>query len=201
MCNLIEIPLGSEGAEYLRSCLSQGEGLCASVLKLVADKGTTIALVPAGTSEARTKEMRTGGLMSRGDMKTWLASHVFRKLSSNPQTSFIVQDIWAKPSDKYVLSRKEQKFFSAPTGVYYVFNGADVPASIAESVDVVESYLFVAVLTQWTPDIDKLAPDQMVDNAVIENIAANAREIFVSAYDQEGLIIWRKTAPPCGRDG
>ena len=54
-----------------------------------------------------------------------------------------------------------------------------------------ESYLFVAMYIRGSSS-DKLPSKAFIDEVAIENLARNTIQIFVGAYDQEGLVVWSK---------
>ena len=57
--------------------------------------------------------------------------------------------------------------------------------------EVAHSFLFFAVLTKWNAAICNSDSNIISDND-ISAIAKDTIEIIVSAYDQEGVVVWRR---------
>lgn len=191
MDSLVEIPLGPAGLEYLKSCLSQGGGLSELMQERVARDGEAFALVPAETEQDRLEKFNEGGLMSRSSMKAYLLSFVQKELSANPDLSFIVQDIWSDPSDpRDFQTGKVNVFFSYPLGVYFSVESKNACSdNILKCIDSSSSFLFISVISELSWQDSMLSSIVSVD--FLNSVAEKTTHLFVSAYDQEGLVIWR----------
>ena len=51
----------------------------------------------------------------------------------------------------------------------------------------------VAVFARLQLPLHQLTPDGQVSNGFVRDLAKGTREVFVGAYDQEGLVVWRKS--------
>jgi hypothetical protein len=59
----------------------------------------------------RATSFNTGGLMSRRDAVTWLEKHVQNLWQRWPNSTLVIQDIWAKSNDPVVRYSSPKKFF------------------------------------------------------------------------------------------
>jgi hypothetical protein len=102
----------------------------------------------------------------------------------------VFQDIWAKPQDP-VWGEHGGLFFDK-SSVYYGLGLHDFnAAAIALAVRQIISFRFVAVFSSFNFRAVDLPPTRVVAETVIDEIVYSAKEVFLSAYDQEGLIVWR----------
>jgi len=194
MATLTEVPLGPSGLRYVESCLKHGSGLCSKLLEVVASGGTVFTPVPDGTSLTRAEAFEVGGLMFRQDMKTWLVKHLDGLRSQAPEGCVIFQDVWAKSSDPVIKVSESESFFY-DSGVYYFVDAAHLDARrVEKAVNDVTSYLLVGVFTGSPVVSSGLPANRDVDEASIDDLAQNTIEIFVSAYDQEGIVVWRRNS-------
>jgi hypothetical protein len=76
--------------------------------------------------------------------------------------------------------------------VYPVINGMNADFRSIQSIGrAVTSYLFVAFFSRINMQYDTLPSDHIVEEHFIIEIARSTKEVFVGAYDQEGLVVWR----------
>jgi hypothetical protein len=189
--NLELVFLGQDGISYVETSLRQGTGLCAEVLKQPLANGEAFAPLPKCTTVDRAKVFNTGGLLSRHDGYIWLAQHIQSLWQIDEIGTFVIQDIWAKPTDAAAQKSGLNKFFH-DENVYYFLNGLNADFwSVQRAARAVTSYLFVALFSHINIQYDNLPPDHLVGEHFIIEIARSAVEVFVGAYDQEGLVIWR----------
>jgi hypothetical protein len=107
----------------------------------------------------------------------------------SPNGTLVIQDIWAKSSDPPLRHSSSKKFFQ--DGNVYFFCERDDADSIQQTIRAVTSYLFIAFFSGHSMSSQMLPLHHVVSKNVIDEIARNMQEIFVSAYDQEGLVVWR----------
>jgi hypothetical protein len=192
MNKLVELPVGVEGLKYVSSCLQQGRGLCSNALRMVKN-GSAFAVVPDGTSADRAKAFVIGGLMSRMQTKRWLVNHIVTEMQKNWRICLVIQDIWARPSDERLAPNGVKVCFSNDD-VYYIISRKSASfEAVMQALEAVSSFLFIAALVHSRSDtlIDCLS-GQTFSNDVVKEMTNDVRELFVSAYDQEGMVVWRK---------
>ena len=194
MRTMTEIRLGQEGIEYVRSCLRQGSDLSEKILQLSFNDGEAFAPVPDDVGAEHVKQFAVGGLISRRETLDWLASHLKDLFRRNEAGTFIVQDVWTKPAD-VAGNTGDTKTFFHDDNVYYFLNANDLKAdSISRTLRKARSYPMTAVFTTFQVPPQPILLGGPVSDELITELAKATREIFVGAYDQEGLVAWRRSA-------
>lgn len=196
MSELREIDLGAAGAVYLASALGQAAGLSARLAELPLSSGRIFAPLPKGVGAGRAANFDAGGLLERRHSCEWLANHLRQLWTVDTGGTFILQDIWAKPSDPAVRRTGPKKFFSG-TEVYYFVEPADRECdALQQALSAAASFLLVGVFSGHSVRKSDLPPDLRLSHEVLADLAGAAREIFVTAYDQEGFVVWRRANAP-----
>jgi hypothetical protein len=189
---LEKLPLGREGLAYVEECLQAGAGLCTKFLGLGFAGGEVFASVPEGTSLERAKSFNTGGLMRRRDADAWLAEHIVNLRRPGANGTLILQDIWMKPSG-LVVQRPRVKGFSDGESVYYCLSQDETNFDFLQSaMRAMASYLFIGFFSRVSVQCEGQPTNHVVSTRLINEIAEATEEVFVGAYDQEGLVVWRK---------
>jgi hypothetical protein len=193
MRTMNETRLGQEGIEYVRSCLRQGSDLCTKLLELTLVDGEAFAPVPDDISFKRLTQFSVGGILSRKEMVEWLTYHLKSLFHSSSIGTFVLQDVWARPEDAAGTTTETKKFFHKEN-VYYFLGHDDLKTQhIAEALRELRSYLIIAVFARLQISSYRVVPGGQVNDGLITDLAKATREVFVSAYDQEGLVVWRKS--------
>jgi hypothetical protein len=190
MTDMEIVPLDQEGITYVEICLQQGSGLCEKARNLELANGQVFAPLPKNTNLKRALSFSTGGLMSRHNVNAWLEKHVRSLWHCWPSGTLVIQDIWAKSSDLVVRNSNLKTFFQQDGNVYF-FCEKDNAESVQRTVSATASYLFIAFFSRYSMSSVVRPFDRVVGEDVINEIARNTQEIFVGAYDHEGLVVWR----------
>ena len=162
------------------------------LLPIVEAGGWTFAPVPRGTDQKRAEEFHIGGLMSRREMTAWLADHLNGISKTERRSTVIFQDVWAAPTDSAVRSVTSNKFLN-DSQVYYFIQAEEFESALIERVlRELTSYLLIGVFTRFPISSPELASDYRTTEKIIISAAREVLEIFVGAYDQEGVVIWRR---------
>jgi hypothetical protein len=193
MRTMNEIRLGQEGIEYVRSCLRQGSDLCTKILEFTLVDGEAFAPVPDDISFKRLKQFNVGGLLSRKETVDWLARYLKGLFQKNASGTFVLQDVWAKPEDVAGVTSGTKRFFHEENVYYFLAHGDLKQRHIAETLREVRSHLIVAVFARLQLPLHQIIPGGRVSNGLIADLAKATQEVLVSAYDQEGLVVWRKS--------
>lgn len=190
VANLIEVDLGNEGINYLEEHLRQGTGLCRKIRRLPLKSGQAFAPLPQHTSLDRAKLFEAGGLLSWRDTINWLADHVRTMWHDEPDGTLIFQDVWGgRPTDPVVQRKATQNFFHADN-VYYFVESPEQP--INSIVQETSSFLLIGVFVHFALRDRDLGPQRIAAKGLIDKLARSTEEIFVTAYDREGLVVWRQ---------
>lgn len=188
--NLKEIDLGEAGLKYVASYLKRETGLCSRISRGPERGGDVFAPLPAGTSRERALQFEAGGLLSWRETCVWFERELEQLSGRSDNGSLVFQDVWAKQQDP-VWGEHDGLFFDR-SGVYYVIGPHDFnAAAISLAVRQIISFRFVAVFTNFNLRAADIPPNRVVAETLIDEIAHGAEEVFISAYDQEGLVVWR----------
>jgi hypothetical protein len=193
MAALIEVSVDGEGLGYLKSILEQGTGMCTQLLKLPLENGSIFSPLPEGTSVQRAKQFSTGGIMKMREMRHWLATHLKSLSKRFPTGTILLQDIWAKPSDPIVRSAKSGILLTKGEVYYYLKADECDEELVSLATRDVTSFFLVGAFTHWPACSTKIPlGEHAADESAIKCAAEGAEEIFVGAYDQESLVVWRR---------
>jgi len=186
----LEIDLLLAGAAYVESRLQQGTGLCSDLLARFTANDRFFAPAPSGTSLERAQEFETGGLMLRDKMKKWLAGYL-QTMRRSMGAAVVFHDVWAKPEDFEGDNPSTPRFFADGNVYYYMNRDIYDVDSVSKGLEQITSYLMVGAIVS-SKIVGKI-DGEIADARLVEEIAHNAQSVFVSAYDQEGLVVWERT--------
>jgi hypothetical protein len=188
--NLKEINLGEEGLELLASSLRGELGLCSKLARELEQGGDVFAPLPEGTSLGRALQCKWGGLTSWHETSMWFERELEQLRGRTDNGSLVFQDVWFTPQDP-VRGGYDGVLFDQ-SSVYFILGAHDInAAAISETIRRMNSFKFVAVFSNFTFRAAEVPPTRVVAETLIDEIAHGAQEVFLSAYDQEGLVVWR----------
>jgi hypothetical protein len=182
-----KVELHDDGVRYLRETLNQGLGLAAALIGHICDNDSTYAFLPRTVEASAVIKFEQGGICTLGQSLKCLARHI----SALPPGLIVVQDIWATVSDLTSRENLWKKHFTVEDQLYFFENSRLLSENSLRALHAqVSSYLFIAC---YLPSEDEAPPRSAVVPAYLETIANLACEIYVSAYDQEGFVIWERS--------
>jgi len=191
--NLKELNLGEEGKAYISSWFTGGTGLSSRIPSQLERGGDVFAMVPAETTRERALQFKTGGLLSWRETCAWFEREIEQLSSHTDKGSLVFQDVWLRPQDA-VTGGFDGAFFDQ-SSVYYILGAHDMnAAAISSAMLQITSFLFVAVFCNLSFQPADVPATRVLDETLIDAMANNAQEVFISAYDREGLVVWRKTS-------
>jgi hypothetical protein len=195
MNKLTEVQLGLEGIKYIEMSLRDaGVGLSERLLDLNLLQGCAYTVLPEDNANLeRALKFSIGSRMDSSIAYNWLASHIYASLSKNTEGSIIFHDAWGAKHGDAVLKENKSNFFFYQSAVQYFVVGKNVAVdTILNSIKKVHSFLFVGALVNVSVIANKLPASKIVDNGFMNNIVKHTQEIYVSAYDREGVVIWKR---------
>lgn len=191
MTKITENPLGASGLRHMVSELRGERGLSGRFAELVARSGQTFAVLPEEALPGHLEKFETGTSLGMDAPYKWMARHLEDLCATAPNGSLVIHDVWAKASDP-VNGEDQRKLFFAGDGVYYFVNAADFSAEqILRTMREVTSFKMVGAYTRSPALSAPLPSDSIADEDLLDSLAKDVIEIFISAYDQEGFVIWR----------
>jgi hypothetical protein len=189
--NLKEMNLGEEGLAFVVSSLTGELGLCSKLAKQLERGGDVFVPLPAETSRQRALQFNAGGLMSMRETYAWFARELERLSGRTEKGSLVFQDVWFRPDDP-VRGGYDGVFFDQSC-VYYVLGPHEInAAAVSRTVLRLRTFKLVAVFSNFSFRAADVPPNRVVAETLIDEIAYGAQEVFISAYDEEGLVVWRK---------
>lgn len=190
---LVELPLGQAGLDHVRWALQGETTFSQEVLRTAFVGGAVSALVPAGTTLTRALAFEHGGLITTRGARDWFVQHIVQLCQTTPDSVVLFEDKWGgRKDEKAVMAGTEPKFFHDKFVNYFVEGRKANAASIAEALGAVASFLLVGAFTCYPLTAAQLPAALTVDDGVLRDLAANTTELYVSAYDRESYVIWRK---------
>lgn len=146
--------------------------------------------LPEGVSRERALQFRTGGLMSMRETYAWFERDLEQLSGCTENGGVVFQDVWFRPDDP-VRGGYDGMFFDQSC-VYYVLGPHEInAAAVSRTVLRLRTFKLVAVFSSFTFRAPDVPPSRVVAEMFIDEIAHGAQEVFISAYDQEGLVVWR----------
>jgi hypothetical protein len=162
-------------------------GVAAEALKGLAG-GRCFAPLPEGTSAMRAGEFLAGGLMKRRDGVAWLAAQTEHQTEARLDSTLLFQDSWLKPEH----AARHNGSFVDRTAVYQAIGARDIEfKSVDDALREVTSFLCLGFLVNLSVP-DSVMRSGAADDRLTSNLAKHVDEIYISAYDQEGWVVWCK---------
>ncbi|HVA13443.1 MAG TPA: hypothetical protein VNF99_09355 [Stellaceae bacterium] len=194
IAKLVELPLGQVGLNYVRSSLESETSFCREMLPFVMKRGTVFAVIPEGTSASRAMQFDTGGLVRTRFTDRWLVERMLSACRAHPEGVLVFDQPWGRRKrDRVVTAQKAPEFFHDDF-VYHFVEAKDADeARIDTAMSSIGGFLFVAAFSLYPFVASKLPADLTVqDDQAIRNIVAQTQEVYISAYDHESYVVWRK---------
>jgi hypothetical protein len=193
MAMLKDFPLGAAGAQFVEKNLNQKAGLAPALLKVLPPGGTVFAPLPEGVDLARATKFSTGGLLRRRDSLSWLGQRVTTLADTAPNGVFVVQDAWGiSPDDPVAAKITEEHFFNGIATHFFLRKAEIDPTSIADIFCAGSSFLVIAIFAPIDIAPSDIPADHVVGDAFVDNLASHVQELYISAYDGEGIVVWQR---------
>lgn len=184
--------LGESGIAFLSDKL-KGTGMIGKLPDLLLEEGLCFAVVPQAISAERARQFDVGGLMDMSEGQNWLASHALSVLSRRQEGTLIFQDVWGARSYDPGVRTKTSKMFFNQSDVYYFVEAKNANEhSILAAMREIRGFLLVGVFTEKQVVADQLPADGLVADDFIDAITRMTSEIYLSAYDQESFVVWKR---------
>jgi hypothetical protein len=180
MRELIELPLGSAGEEYVARRLANGNALSRSVLRSSpAPAQSPVALVPAGTDPQRALRLDEGGLVRREPAIAELPPRLDRPMSVAGAV-FVVEDRVARRGDPALARRRVPLAFFGDEVYWWT-------AAAAEIHDVLRAAASHH-LNCFVTIADGLAESLSKEN--LSRLSRLTTVVALNAYDDESFVLW-----------
>jgi hypothetical protein len=162
------------------------------LLPILDDGQQVFAPVPEGIGQNRAEAFDQGGLMARETIIRWLSDYLRRLCLQDASSSIVFQDIWAKPTDIAARQSISTKLLTS-SEVYYIIQAERFHSQLFNGVvRDLTSFLIVGVFSRFRVNVSELGAGNFAGENVIAALARETQQIFVGAYDQEGIVVWRR---------
>jgi hypothetical protein len=214
MSGFKEIEVGTEGLNYIKDRLAEGNSLSQALLNsrdLASGKVTTY--LPAAISDREAKQFSTGGklriprrlsvtLAIRGsnwriEPKPNLDTYIVKMIRSflgQRGSCCIFEDAKSRPTDPWIQS-EDGRIKNLDDEVYYVLDEKDAndEEKIARTVrDAQSGWHFVGVMSLPPRNGRLSGGGRNLSADDLRALAERAVVILVGAYDGEGYLVWSK---------
>jgi hypothetical protein len=194
MTALEEMPLGQDGNEYLRDYLTRWSPFSEALAKQVeAGGGRIFATLPAGSTMERALQFDAGAHVNQRYMLDWMGDRAMAMCRARPGGVFVVEDRTARTIDPVFDGQTGTGLFAHHRHLFYFVECPDIDRrSIDRAYHACASFFFLGLFA-YLPSLPlRIGADYEVDDGLIRELAAATVEIYASAYDQEGLVVWTR---------
>jgi hypothetical protein len=179
-----KISLGESARAYAQATLAGQSGMSGLLLDRISSIGQFYSVLPGNTNKERAESFKQGGGVSTGQIGNWLFSHIAELHNSWPDGLALFHDLWARKSDFEACKVPGRVFCGDDVYLYFPkeLNSLEFSLTYREIV----SFQKVGVFTPQT----RKPTEQYIDGEYVAAIARNAIEVYIGAYDQEGVVVW-----------
>jgi len=190
---LRQLMLGSEGLTFMQACLNEGGKLSRTAHTVLSSrKGSCFTPVPEHVGYERALEFEAGGLMPRKLHLDWIQDRVLSFCNKGRENLFVVEDQVLRRGDKSVTELPVNFFYLQDAVHFFVECKSASLGRVEAALREVRSFRFVAFLIEGLDGLH-LTKGSFVNDAMLSQIGERISEIFLSAYDQEGVVVWSRS--------
>ncbi len=184
---LKEVSLNSNTIPYIRACLAQGDTVSQYLLDLPLEQGAVTTFLPPTVNLETITKFEVGGVVAKQQTYVTLANLIGSYFKQNENRVGLFEAI-EQQGDKY-LSSLTVPFMTHKNEVYYILTNQSYDgAQIMTILQRARSYPFIGILTSAL----HMAGRGQLESDELKELVAQTDYILVGAYDDEGVLIWRK---------
>lgn len=187
---VVPFDLGNDGIAFVKSELDQTGPLSLMVLKLFAYNGKSFAPLDEGSTLEEVKEFESGQWYPSVNIKKWVADYVLADFGADSR--FVFADPWYNAED-YKQWPPEGNYFFCESIPYFIPTAGSLYDMLMQGSKEVKSYLYPVFVVNPVTKLPESGKNVSLD--YMAELAHNTKAILVSAYDQEGYVIWEKSNP------
>ena len=190
---LRQIMLGDEGLTFMRACLNEGGKLSQIAQAILSSRdGSCFTPMPEHVGYERALEFEAGGLMPRKMHLDWIEDRVLSFCNKDRKSLFVVEDRVLRRGDKSVTELPVNFFYLQNAVHFFVECKSASLGQVEAALREVRSFRFVAFLIEGHDGLH-LTRGSSLEDAMLSQIGERISEIFLSAYDQEGIVVWSRS--------
>ncbi len=210
MMTLKEKKLGEPAYEYLRNWLKKGHVIAKAIVDSVdLSGGQVTALLPEGVTLKEAYEFAKGGKMPEPPRSAWrygpnsvikpvantakeFAKGIDTFIGSSRWHVCIVEDLMSSRTDGWIKKTNSKVLFCGDQVFHWLsqFGGSGTAYDMAR--EALGHPPHVGILARTPENSVILQASREVPESELREIAKNVMCLFMSAYDGESYVIWRK---------
>ncbi len=185
MTELIKKELRELGASFVNAELAAGGRLSRAVFAALGPVHNSFAPLPSGIEPASLKNLEWTIDGSRIASLAWLASEIGKAFPDRPNQYVLVEDPWALPTDLRADDHEQRFPVLEEDSIVFGLSNKELNApNLQRLVRHVISFTF----NGFVIDLSAL-PNPFEQKIAVAELANHVKLVFVSAFDQEGLIV------------
>ena len=190
---LKELPLGQAGLDFVRSNIENETSFLRDVLRYSFHGGSAFAVVPETVDLKRALDFDPAFGISTKWPDAWLINRMIARCRANPQSVLVFDEPWGgRRGDPAVMRRTAPRFFHGNFVDHFVTADNASAQTIDTAMRAGGGFLFIAAFVEYPFTAGEMDADGAIDDALMQKLAENVRELYVSAYDQEGYVVWQR---------
>ena len=186
--------LSAKAMNHLADRLTWGNTLANEARnRLSLQDGIISTLLMAQESFSVLPDFKRGGREVLDDSESWLVADVQEFLGAGEERVLVVEDACTKPSDPCV-SQLIGRTMAFGDELYHCVGADDFDAMTIRTCiqEASSAYMEIGLMSCVPPSILPSEARSVLSREVLELVAEKTQRIFVSAYDCEGYLIWRR---------
>ncbi|MDE2166537.1 MAG: hypothetical protein KGJ66_09400 [Alphaproteobacteria bacterium] len=190
---LVELPLGQPGMAYVSRCLENETSFLQDVRRLSFHGGSVFGVVPEGTDLKRAVDFEPSLDIGMKGPNDWLTNRMIARCRANPQSVIVFDEPWGgRRNSPEVARRTAPKFFHRNFVYHFVAADQASAPTIDAAMRAGGGFLFIAAFVDYPFTADQIDAEGAIDDRLMQTLAANVREIYVSAYDHDSYVVWQR---------
>jgi hypothetical protein len=144
-----------------------------------------------GLGAEQAYSFNSGGITSPNSSGELFIEYLAEEKLSGTTFSLLIEDSWMKKSDALKHHSDASLYFVNDTP-YYLIEGREFNANRLEAtIKLTSSWMFIGFVSHMVlTEADSI--DRVFTTEAVGSFVAQCKVIFVSAYDREGFVIWRR---------
>jgi hypothetical protein len=195
MKDLKEFRLDEAGELYMAECIRWGNTLSSFVTRNVDLKqGYVHTYAPPETTMTKLADFNSGGLVKARHTTTHLVDMIQTFLSGGTDRIVILEDVTLRKGDPYLDVTANEVLFHGDEVYYLLRHDAGANRINLAVTDAGQNRRFVGLMTM-SAQLHQMRPGQRDATAgLLDELSRHTQRIFVGAYDDEGYVIWTRSA-------
>jgi hypothetical protein len=186
--------LGANAIEFIRSELSQGRDLAASIAELPLETGTTATYLPESLGTVELGDFGSGGVAS-GDENRKLAELIEEYLGRGAERICAFEHPAARKGDR---RSPGVSFFTVGVTVFLFATGTTPRGQIEVAAREAHWYPAIGILSSLSRGDPPVEHGSEQPASLLVKLVERTDHLLIGAYDGEGWLIWSRPGAALG---